>query len=142
MSMSKVLEIIAAAGYGSLATCVDGVPRVRPMMFVVRPGGVLWCSTYRSSGKVRELEANPRVEACFVDGAGNHARIQATVALAGGTAEKAALLAANPKARNHFPDEHDPRFVVLALHPTRIEWKPRGFNEYRIVPTPVEGPAR
>lgn len=140
MSMSKVLEIIAAAGYGSLATCVDGCPRVRPMLFVVRPHGVLWCSTYRQSGKVRELEANPRVEACFVDGAGNHARIQATVDLSGGVAEKAAMLEANPRARKHFPDEHDPRFVLLALHPTRLEWKPRGFNEYQLVALPGAEP--
>ena len=134
MSMSKVLEIIAASGHGSLATCVDGRPRVRPMAFMVRPDGTLWSSTYRSSGKVRELEACPHVEVCFVDGAANQVRITAVVDLSGGPEEKRALLEANPRVRKHFPDEHDARFVHLALRPTRIAWKPRGFNEYQVVP--------
>ena len=66
MSMEPVLEIIADAGWGFLASCDDGQPRVRPMVFVVRDHGVLWSSTYNMSGKAREFEHNSRVEICFL----------------------------------------------------------------------------
>jgi len=35
MNRDAVLEIIQGAGYGDVATCVKGQPRVRPMAFVV-----------------------------------------------------------------------------------------------------------
>lgn len=131
--MEKIREIIAEAGYGVLATCVEGQPRARPMAFVLREDGSLWSSTYRTSGKMREWEANPQVEICFVDRRANQVRIEGRVDLSGGEAEKRALLVANPKVRNHFPDEHDPKFVHVIVRPSSIRWKPPGFGEYRVV---------
>ncbi|MDY0002166.1 MAG: pyridoxamine 5'-phosphate oxidase family protein [Polyangia bacterium] len=128
--MEKLREIMAEARFGVLATCVGGRARVRPMAFVLKGDGCLWSSTYRESGKVREMEENPVVEILFVDGKGNQARVEGLVDLGGGEAEKAALLEANPRVRNHFSSERDPRFVLLKVMPSRIRWKPPGFSEY------------
>ena len=133
MSMEKVAEIIASAGHGAMATCLAGRPRVRPMAFILRPDGCLWSSTYRQSGKVREWEADPHVEICFVDDRKNQVRVEGLVDLGGGEAEKRALLEANPKVGRHFSDETDPRFVHVAVRPTRVRWKPPGFCEYQEV---------
>lgn len=132
MSMEKVHEILNNANWGFLATCVDGQPRIRPMVFIARKDGTLWSSTYRESGKVREFEANPRVEICWLDSGFVQLRIEGVVDLSGGEAEKRALLEANPKVRNHFENERDPKFVHVAIRPTRIEWKPAGFGEYTV----------
>lgn len=133
--MEKLREIIIEAGFGLLATSVGGQPRVRPMAFVLREDGCLWSSTYRESGKMREWEENPRVEICFVDKRANQVRIEGVVDLRGGEAEKRALLEANPKVKNHFPNEQDPRFVHVSVRPTRLRWKPPGFSEYRELST-------
>ena len=134
MSLEKVREIIERSRYGSLATCVDGQPRVRPMAFIMLDDGRLWSSTYNVSGKFAELENNPRVEICFVDDRKLHLRIEGVASLAGGTDEKRELLDRNPKVRRHFPDEHDGKFVHIEVKPTRMRWKKMGFCEYTEVP--------
>ena len=133
MSMEKVQEIMKDAGWGYIASCDEGQPRVRPMLFVLRDDGSLWSSTYRQSGKVKEFEKNPKVEICWLDTQRVQLRIEGIVDLSGGAQEKRALLEVNPKVRNHFPDEHDPKFVHVCVRPTRIEYKPAGFGEYTVV---------
>jgi uncharacterized pyridoxamine 5'-phosphate oxidase family protein len=137
--MQKVEEIIAGARCGYLATCRDGQARVRPMSFVLTGDGKLWSSTYDVSGKVPELEQNDRVEICFMDAGFVQLRIEGRADLTGGTEKKKRLLQLNPKVRNHFPDEHDPKYVHIEIAPVRIRWKEAGFGEYREVDPP---PAR
>lgn len=134
MSMDRVRAIMDDARVGFVATCADGRPRVRPMSFVMQDDGRLWSSTYRGSGKLTELEANPLVEVCFLDAKGVHVRIEGRVVLTGGEAEKRSLLEQNPKVRRHFEDEHDPKFVHVEVQPTRIQWTEPGFGEYHQVP--------
>jgi general stress protein 26 len=136
MSLQTVRAIIESAGYGVLASSVDGQPRVRPMAFVMLEDGRLWSSTFRQSGKVRELEQNGRVEVCFVDANKVQLRIEGRLDTTGGPDARRRLLELNPKVRKHFPDEHDEKFVHLEVVPTRIRWKPTGFNEYNEVAIP------
>jgi general stress protein 26 len=129
--MQHVRSIIEHAGYGVLATSVEGQPRVRPMAFVLLEDGRLWSSTYRQSGKVGELQHNGRVEVCFVDADRNQVRVEGILHTSGDAESRRRLLELNPRVRKHFADEHDPAFVHLEVVPTRIRWKPTGFNEYR-----------
>jgi len=135
--VQRVREIIENAGSGMVATSVDGQPRVRPMAFVMLEDGRLWSSTYRQSGKVRELEQNARVEVCFVDSSKCHVRVEGVVSLEGGPDQKRRLLELNPRVRRHFPDENDPKFVHVEIVPTRIRWKGMGFCEYTEVSVPA-----
>jgi len=134
MTMERVRTIVEEARCGFVATCAEGRPRVRPMSVVMQEDGRLWSSTYRGSGKLEELEANPLVEVCFLDAKGVHARIEGRVALTGGAEEKRRLLEQNPKVRRHFEDEHDPKFVHVEIRPTRIQWTEPGFGAYHQVP--------
>ncbi len=92
----------------------------------------LWSSTYRSSGKVREFEAIPRVEVCFVGKKKVHLRVEGNVDLSGGTEEKERLLKMNPGVRRHFPGGEVPNFVHVEIIPTRPRWMPPGFHEYTV----------
>ena len=134
--MQKVRSIVENAGFGVLATAVEGQPRVRPMAFVMLEDGRLWSSTYRQSGKVRELEDNARVEVCFVDSNKVQVRIEGVLSTRGDAEARRKLLALNPRVRKHFANEHDEKFVHLEVVPSRIRWKPAGFNEYHEVPVP------
>jgi uncharacterized pyridoxamine 5'-phosphate oxidase family protein len=130
MSMEKVREIIEGSRCGYVATSVDGQPRVRPMLFVLMDDGSMWSSTYNVSGKVKEFEQNQRVEVCFTDSKWVQLRVTGNIDLSGGPDKKKKLLELNPKVRNHFPDENDPKFVHVELRPSRLRWKPAGFSEY------------
>jgi len=133
MTTNEAREIIRGAGYGMLATDVEGQPRVRPMAFVVTDDFRLLSSTFRRSGKARELAQNPRVEICFMDGRKYQLRVEGRADVSGGPEKKRELLALNPHVKKHFKDEHDPEFVLIEIIPTRVRWMPPGFGEYRPV---------
>ena len=130
MLSEKAIQIIREARYGILATSVDGQPRVRPLSWVLLDDGRLWATTYRQSGKVRELEQNAQVEVCFLAPNKLHLRVEGLLNMSGGTEKKRLLLELHPGALRHFTDEHDPKLVHLEVVPSRIRWKPMGFNEY------------
>lgn len=132
-TVKQVRATIERVGWGMVGTSVDGQPRVRPMAFVMLDDGRLWSSTYRQSGKMREFEANARVEVCVVAEDKGQVRIEGTVRLDRGPEDRRRLLQLNPKVGKHFKDEHDERFVLVEIAPTRIRWKAPGFNEYRDV---------
>jgi general stress protein 26 len=132
MSMELIEELMQSAGYGDVASCVDGQPRVRPMAFVLVDGH-LWSSTHRTSGKVTEFENNNRVEVCFTAANKVHVRITGIVDLSGGPDKKRRLLELNPKVRRHFDDEHDPKYVHVDITPTHIRWTEPGFGEYHTI---------
>jgi general stress protein 26 len=131
--MDKIRNIVNDAGFGSLATSLNGCPKVRPMAFVMLDDGRLWSSTYDISGKVAEFKKNNRVEVCFVDSQKNHARIEGTVNVSSDSDKKRKLLELNPKVKRHFKDEHDPKFVLIEIIPEKIKWTEPGFGEYHLV---------
>ena len=133
MSLAKVREIISNSRYGSLATCKDGQPRVRPMAFIMLDDGRLWSSTYQCSGKMDEFRANDKAEVSFVDKQKTHLRITGTIDISGDAAKKDELLKLNPKVGKHFSGGDDPNFVHIEIRPTKIRYKTSGFNEYIIV---------
>ncbi len=133
MSRERVREIIANSGFATLATCVDGQPRVRPMKFVVTDDFKFWCSTVNISGKVKELKQNERVEICWVDGDGNQVRVTGIVDISGGVEKKRKLFELHPGMRGLFKDEYDPKLVHVEVLPTRVRWKPKCFCEYNEV---------
>ncbi len=133
MSIEEIRPIVERSRHATLATCEAGQPRVRPMSFSLTADGRLLSSTRDSSGKMREFAGNPRVELCFVDQDKTHVRIEGTIDVSGGGDAKRALLENHPPARRHFGDPDHPNLVHVEVIPTRVRWKPPGFNEYRVV---------
>ncbi len=123
-------ELIADAGYGTMATIKNGLPRIRPMAFIITDDGKLWSSTWRISGKVAEMEQNQDVEVCFVDSKKNQLRISGKVDITGDNTKKAELLKLNPKVSRHFPTADHPQFVHIEIVPTHVRMTPPGFSEY------------
>lgn len=133
MSMDKIRQIVEDAPYGALATLDGKQPRVRPMAWLMLEDGRFWSSTYRSSGKVAEMESDALVEICFVNSKKVHARITGRVSLAGGPDKKEELLRRNPKVGRHFSGGDDEKFVHIEVVPTRMEWTEPGFGPYHVV---------
>ena len=73
----------------------------------------LLSSTFRRSGKAKELADNGRVEVCFLDGRKYQLRVEGLAGVSGGPEKKRELLALNPGIRKHFKDEFNPEFVLI-----------------------------
>jgi len=134
MSQEKAREIIAQARYCTMATSVAGQPRVRPMKFVVTEDFKFWASTVDVSGKVSELQANPKVELDWVTPEGTELRVQGTADISGGREKKRKLFELHPGMRGLFADEDDPKLVHIEVVPVHARWKTRGFHDYEDIP--------
>jgi len=61
-------EIVDSLPFPLLVTqCRDGFPQSRPMRLVERDGSRLWFATSRTSRKIEQIDADPRVTVLFVD---------------------------------------------------------------------------
>jgi uncharacterized pyridoxamine 5'-phosphate oxidase family protein len=129
----KARDIIKHSAFCSLATCVDGQPRVRPMKFVVTDDFLFWCSTVNISGKVQEFAQNNKVELCWTDNKRNHLRVEGILDYSGGTEKKRKLFELHPNMRGLFKDEYDEKLVHVEVVPTRVRWKEHAFCEYHEV---------
>ncbi len=133
MPIEDIRFIVERAVSATLATCVDGQPRTRPMSFSLTAEGRLLSSTRDTSGKMAEFAANPRVELCIVDADKNHVRIEGLIDVSGGDQDKVALLENHPPARRHFGEPDHPNLVHVEVIPKYVRYKPPGFCEYTMV---------
>ncbi len=131
MSQDKAREIVKGARSCFLATAVDNQPRVRPMKFVVTEDFKFWASTVNISGKVKELEGNPKVELEWVTPEGTELRVEGIADISGGAEKKRKLFELHPGMRGLFKDENDPKLIHVEVIPTHARWKEGGFAEYR-----------
>jgi uncharacterized pyridoxamine 5'-phosphate oxidase family protein len=131
MSQEKAREIVKGARSCFLATAVDNQPRVRPMKFVVTDDFRFWASTVNISGKVKELEQNPKVELEWVTPEGTELRVEGIADISGGAEKKRKLFELHPGMRGLFKDENDPKLIHVEVVPTYARWKEGGFAEYR-----------
>ena len=68
-------ETIKDAKFSQLATIDGEQPRLRPVSPERTDGFTVYVANLRSYGKTRDIEANPRVELCYMDSHHNQVRI-------------------------------------------------------------------
>ena len=69
------LEVIAGDRFPHLATNDGDQPRLRPVSPVRTDGFTVYVANLRSYNKTAEIEANPKVELCYLDVSHNQLRI-------------------------------------------------------------------
>lgn len=134
--MRVVDEIIAGSAYATLATCDAEGPRVRPVSAFARDDGSIWIAAFSGSRKMAEIEANPCVELCFVDGRHWHVRVRGRAIIESDIEVKAALMddELTPEMwRTHLSGPEDPRFGLIRVAPELFEWNRSGEVTYRTV---------
>src|SRR5271157_1066691 len=73
--VQQALSVIYADRLPYLATVEGDQPRLRPIAPVRTDGFTVFVANLRSYGKTGEIEANPRVELCYLDGHHDQVRI-------------------------------------------------------------------
>lgn len=128
-------QAIRSAKYPMLAS-VDpgGQPRLRPVSPVKTDGFTVWVASLRSSGKTAELEANPRVELCYMEGGHDHVRITGRALLVTDEAERRAIWDENPLLRSFLKTVDNPEFMLYRVEPERVRFMREWALDYHEVP--------
>ena len=73
--IEQALAVIQSDRLPYLATVEGDQPRLRPIAPVKTDGFTVYVANLRTYGKTAEIEANPRVELCYLDGHHDQVRI-------------------------------------------------------------------
>lgn len=128
-------ETMRKAKYPMMATCSeDGGPSVRPVSPVKTDGFTVWIASLRSYGKTAEIEANPRIELCYLDEAHDQVRIRGRAVRIGQGPELQAIWDANPLMRSFLGSVCNPELIVYRIEPERVRFMREWALEYHEVP--------
>ena len=138
MDPAQVTELAHAtikdAKFPQLATIDGDQPRVRPVSPLRTDGFTVYVANLRAYGKTEQIEANPRVELCYMDSHHNQVRITGVAE----TLEDRALLEdlwnTNPLLRNYLGSIDNPELIVYKVVPSRVSYMQEWALEYHNVP--------
>ncbi len=117
-----------------LATIDGDQPRLRPVSPVRTDGFTVYVANLRAYHKTVEIEANPKVELCYL--ADNHDQVRIT-----GVAEVVTdrellqeIWDANPLMRQYLGSIDNPQLIVYRIVPNHVRFMREWALEYHDVP--------
>ena len=126
--------VIKADRFPHLATLDGDQPRLRPVSPVRTDGFTVYVANLRHYGKTGEIEANPKVELCYLDGEHNQVRITGKADVVTDQALLQEIWDANPLLRHYLGEVNNPDLVVYRLVPSRVRYMREWALEYHEVP--------
>ncbi len=117
-----------------LATMDGDQPRLRPVSPVRTDGFTVYVANLKSYGKTKEIEANNKVELCYVDDDHNQVRItgKAEVVTDRGILEE--IWNSNRLLQHYLGSPDNPQLVVYRINPSRVRFMLEWALEYYEVP--------
>ncbi len=135
----QALAVIHSDRLPYLATVEGDQPRLRPVSPVRIDGFTVYIANLRCHGKTAEIEANPRVELCYLDGHHDQVRITGTAEVVTDPAIKRRVWDANPQIRRHVSGPDSPDFILYRVVPARVRFMKDWALTYREVPLAQAG---
>lgn len=116
------LAVVAADKFPMMAT-MDGLqPRVRPISPVRTDGFTVYVASLRSSHKTGEVEANSRVELCYLTKDHDQVRITGTASLVTEPAVRQEIWDSNPLLRAYLKSPDNPEFMLYRIDPSEVRF--------------------
>jgi general stress protein 26 len=128
-------EVMRAARFPFLATIDGEQPRVRPVSPVRTDGFTVYIANLRSYHKTVEIEANSRVELCYLDGQHDQVRITGNAEVVTDRAVLREIWEENPLLRGYLGSIDNPELIVYRVIPERIRFMREWALQYHEVPT-------
>lgn len=125
---------IQADRFPHLASIDGNQPRLRPVSPVRTDGFTVYVANLRSYHKTVELEANPRVELCYMDAEHNQVRITGMAEVVQDQELLQAIWQENPLLRNYLGSIDNPELIVYRIIPKRVRYMREWALEYHEVP--------
>ncbi len=135
---SEVADLARAtikdAKFPQVATIDGDQPRVRPVSPLRTDGFTVYIANLRSYGKTAQIEANPKVELCYMDSHHNQVRITGVAEVLDDREMMEDLWNTNPLLRNYLGSIDNPELIVYKVVPNKVSYMQEWALEYFDVP--------
>jgi general stress protein 26 len=128
------LAVMKQGRFPQLATIDGDQPRVRPVSPVRTEEFTVYVANLRSYHKTAEIEANPRVELCYLDEHHDQVRITGRAAPVTDRSVLQAIWDENPLLRQYLGSIDNPELVVYRIDPSRVRYMKEWALDYHEVP--------
>ena len=126
--------VVAADRFPHLATVDGDQPRLRPVSPVKTEGFCVYVANLRSYHKTAEIEANPRVELCYLDAEHNQVRITGQADVLSDRAVLQQIWEENSLLRHYLGEIDNHQLIVYVIKPERVRYMQEWALEYHEVP--------
>ena len=128
------LAVVQADRFPYLATMDGDQPRLRPVSPVKTDGFTVYVANLRRYHKTVEIEANPKVELCYLDDKHNQVRITGVAEVVRERALLQEIWDSNPLLRQYLGSIDNPELILYRIRPTRVRYMQEWALEYYEVP--------
>jgi general stress protein 26 len=128
------LEVIANDRFPYLATIDGDQPRLRPVSPIRTERFTVYIANLRQYHKTVEIEANPKVELCYLDQNHNQVRITGTAEVITDRPLLEELWNENPLLRQYLGSLDNPNLIIYRIVPSRVRYMKEWALEYHEVP--------
>lgn len=131
--VSLAQETIKTAKFPMLSTLDGDQPRVRPVSPVRTDGFTIYVANLKSYAKTVQIQANPKVELCYMDGDHNQVRIVAVAEVVQDRALLEDIWAKNRLLQHYLGSIDNPELIVYKMIPQRVQYMKEWALEYHEV---------
>jgi uncharacterized pyridoxamine 5'-phosphate oxidase family protein len=128
--------VMKADRFPYFATVDSDQPRVRPVSPVLTVGFTVYIANLRGYHKTAEIEANPKVELCYLDAHHDQVRITGLAEVVHDRDLVQRIWDANPLLRQYLGTIDNPDFLLYRVSPNRVRYMKEWALEYYEVPLP------
>ncbi len=125
---------MAAAKFPQLATIDGDQARLRPVSPVKTDGFTVYVANLRFYSKTREIEANPKVELCYMEEGHDQVRITGTAEVLTDRPLLEEIWEANPLMQHFLKTIDNPDLIVYRIVPSRVRYMQEWALKYHEVP--------
>ena len=132
--MDLALAVIQADRFPYLATMDGDQPRLRPVSPVKTDRFTVYVANLRSYHKTIEIQANPKVELCYLDDHHDQVRITGVAEVVTDRAVLAEIWQSSPLLRKYLGTIDNPELILYRIRPTRVRFMEEWALTYVEVP--------
>lgn len=130
----RAAEIVSKVKFPTLATIDGDQPRVRPVSPVRTEGFTVYVANLKSYGKTKDIQANPKVELCYVDDDHNQVRITGEAEIVSDRKLLEDIWNSNRLLQHYLGSVDNPALIVYRIRPARVRYMLEWALEYFEVP--------
>lgn len=127
-------NVVQSARFPFLASIDGDQPRLRPVSPVRTDGFTVYVANLRGYHKTVEIQANPRVELCYLDAQHDQVRITGLAEVLDDARLLQEIWDANPLLRQYLGRIDNPELIVYRIKPTRVRFMKEWALQYHEVP--------
>lgn len=126
--------VLAADRFPCLASIDGDQPRLRPVSPVRTDGFTVYVANLKSYHKTAEIEANPKVELCYMAPGHDQVRITGVAEVLTDAALLQEIWDTNPLMQQYLGSPKNPELIIYRIRPTRVRFMREWALEYHDVP--------